>query len=198
VSSAQVYVEALNVGVLTQQDGSYRLVVPTRDSIELTVERIGYRTEKHGLDGRPGEPVVADFQLREEALQLQEVVATGVPGNTQRRALGNTVGRLDAAAVEWSTATSGVAEALLERPLATVPGARVLSLEVAEGLVRVRQDLGDAVVLTLVQGRAVQGTGQWPIESAGTVASLQVGELLVTATAPLTEDSLRALLQAVR
>jgi hypothetical protein len=198
VSSAQVYVEALNVGVLTQQDGSYRLVVPTGDSIELTVERIGYRTEKQGLDGRPGEPVVADFQLREEALQLQEVVVTGVPANTQRRALGNAVGRLDAAAVEWSTATSGVAEALLERPLATVPGARVISLEVADSLVRVRQDLGDAVVLTLVQGRAIQGTGQWPIESAGTVASLQVGELLVTATAPLTEDSLRALLQAVR
>jgi hypothetical protein len=175
VASAQVYVEGLNVGALTQQDGSYRLVVPARDSVDVTVARIGYRTEKQAVSGRPGEPVVADFRLEEEALALQEVIVTGDVG-----------------------AAALVVEAVLGREPARVPTLAVRSVDLQGDLVRVRQDLGDAVVLTLVQGRAVAGTDQWQVESAGAVASRRIGDLLVTATAPLTQDSLRALLDAVR
>jgi hypothetical protein len=198
VASAQVFVAGLNVGVLTRQDGSYELLVPARDSIDLTVERIGYRAETQELSGRPGAPIVADFQMKQEALALQEVLVTGAAGATQRRALGNAVGQVDAASLEWSASTPQAAEAVLERPLVTLPDARVLSVDVAGGLVRVRQDLGDAVVLTLVQGRGGQGVDAWPVESAGASATRQVEDLLVTATAPLTADSLRTLLDAVR
>jgi len=181
VASAQVYVEDLNVGVLTQPDGSYRLVVPARDSVDVTVARIGYRTEKQEVKARPGEPVVADFRLEQEALALQEVVVTG-----------------DVAQGRAAAGAPLAVEPVLGREPARVPTLGVLSVQVEDALVRVRQDLGDEVVLTLVQGRAVSGILQWPIESAGAVASRRIGDLLVTATAPLTLDSLRALLDAVR
>jgi TonB-dependent SusC/RagA subfamily outer membrane receptor len=46
-----------------------------------------------------GATVVQDMTLTEEALQLQEVIVTGTVGQTQRRALGNSVERLSASAV---------------------------------------------------------------------------------------------------
>ena len=198
VTSAQVYVAGLDVGVLTQQDGSYTLLVPPADTVlDLTVARIGYRTEKQAFDGRPGSTVVADFDLHEEALQLQEIIVAGAVGGVQRRALGNAITRVDARP-EWSSVTLEAAEAVLDRGLVTLPAAAVLSIDLAGTLVRVRQDLGDAVVLTLVQGHGNEGVETWPIESAGTVASRQVDDLLVTATAPLGDDSLQVLLDQVR
>jgi hypothetical protein len=175
VASAQVYVEGLNVGALTQEDGSYRLVVPDQDSVDVTVARIGYRTEKQSVSGRPGGPVIADFRLQEEALALQEVIVAGAADRARL-----------------------AVEPVLGREPARVPTLAVLDVQVEGDLVRVRQDLGDAVILTLVQGRARSGTIEWPVESAGAVGSRRIGDLLVTATAPLTADSLRTLLDAVR
>jgi hypothetical protein len=203
VASAQVFVDGRQIGTLTQQDGSYRLSLPARDSaapIDLTVERIGYRRETQELSGRPGEPVVADFRLQEEALQLQEVVVTGTQPAAQRRALGNAVGQVNAVEpYTWRDETREAAEAVLGRPLVTLPGLAIRTVEVADsGIVRVRQDLGDAVMLTLVQGRGGEGRESWSIESVGALASAHIGDLIVTATAPVTEDSLRALLGEVR
>jgi hypothetical protein len=77
LSSAQVYVADLDVGVLTQQDGTYDLTLPAEpDSFELTVARIGYRQQARAISGREGDYVAADFRLREEALTLDEIVVS--------------------------------------------------------------------------------------------------------------------------
>ena len=55
-----------------------------------------------------GETVVLDFQLREQALAMDEIVITGVPGGNRRRAVGNVVTTLDAAALQEVAPISSV------------------------------------------------------------------------------------------
>jgi Ca-activated chloride channel family protein len=102
ITSAQVFVESLNIGSLTDRDGRYTLLVPDNSitsGLEVTVERIGYaraveRVDATRLvDGR----ITLDFQLAQEALRLEEVIITGQAGGTQRRALGNAIGQLSTA-----------------------------------------------------------------------------------------------------
>ena len=46
-----------------------------------------------------GQTIQLDFLLAEEALGLEEIIVTGTPGGTQRRAIGNSVVSVDAAEV---------------------------------------------------------------------------------------------------
>jgi len=99
VASVQVFIEGLSLGALTQQNGRYLLVNVPAGTHTLTASRIGYRTVTQEVTVGAGATVVQDFTLSEEALQLQEVIVTGTVGQTQRRALGNSVERLSAADV---------------------------------------------------------------------------------------------------
>jgi hypothetical protein len=203
--SAQVYVAELEVGVLTQQDGRYDLTLPAEpDSFELTVERIGYRQQARAISGLEGDYVAADFRLREEALTLDEIVVTGESGGVQRRSVRN-MANPRAAPFVWRASPSIAAEGYVGAELWTLPGVDVLSLELAYGdnpnethVARVRQDLGDGATLTLIQGRTDGRRTRWPIQSAGAVQSTWRGEMLITATAPVPAEALRALLTQLR
>ena len=46
-----------------------------------------------------GASVVQDFTIEQEALALDEIIVTGTPGGTQRRAIGNSVERVQAAEI---------------------------------------------------------------------------------------------------
>jgi hypothetical protein len=206
VPSAQVYVAELDVGVLTQPDGRYDLRLPAEpDSFELTVQGIGYRQQARAISGREGDYVAADFRLREEALTLDEIVVTGESGGNQGRAVGSTVASRRASPFIWRPLPSIAAEGYVGSELWTLPGLDLLTLELAFGdnpnethVARVRQDLGDGVTLTLIQGRTDGRRTRWPIQSAGAVLSTWRGEMLITATAPVSADSLRTLLGHLR
>lgn len=96
LASVQIYVAGLDIGVLTQQNGRYLLQDVPEGTHTLTAERIGYRSATQEVTVGNDETVVQDFALAEEALQLDEVVITGTPGGTQRRAIGNAVGQISA------------------------------------------------------------------------------------------------------
>jgi hypothetical protein len=206
VPSAQVYVAELDVGVLTQPDGRYDLRLPTDpDSFELTVQRIGFRQQTREISPREGDYVAADFRLREEALALDEIVVTGESEGTQRRPIGTRVTNVRATPFVWRPAASIAAEGHVGSDLWTLEALDVLTLEIAYGnnpnethVARVRQDLGGGATLTLIQGRTDSRRTMWPIQSAGTVQSTWRGEMLITATAPVSADSLRALLTQLR
>ena len=85
ISSAQVFISGLNLGVLSQQNGRFLLVNVPAGTHEVTVERIGYRSMSATVTVGAGATVVQDFVLTQEALQLQEVLVTGTAGGTQRR-----------------------------------------------------------------------------------------------------------------
>jgi len=203
--SAQVYVAELDVGVLTQQDGRYDLTLPAEpDSFELTVERIGYRQQARAISGHEGDYVAADFRLREEALTLDEIVVTGESGGVPRRTARNMTNPR-ATPFVWRASPWIAAEGYVGAELWTLPGVDVMSLELAYGdnpnethVARVRQDLGDGVTLTLIQGRTDGRRTRWPVQSAGSVQSTWRGEMLITATAPITTEALRLLLAQLR
>jgi TonB-linked SusC/RagA family outer membrane protein len=115
VSSVQLYVQGLNIGALTQQNGRYLLVNVPPGTHTLTAERIGFRSETAEVTVGAGATVVQDFQLAQEALQLNEVIVTGTAGGTQRRAIGNSVGTVDAAAITQAAPISTVQDLLTGR-----------------------------------------------------------------------------------
>jgi Carboxypeptidase regulatory-like domain len=203
ISAAQVFVADKDVGVLSKPDGSYSLSLPTSDStrFDVTVQRIGFGEQTRSLTGRGGDSLAADFHLQEKALQLQEAVVTGDAPTAQRRATGGAA----LAAPVWSPSTRAAAESALGQTLRTAPALDVLSVELADSgtpertrIARVRQDLGDGRVLTLVEGPSDASRDGWPVETNGSVESTRIGRLLITGTAPVAADSLSVILGGVR
>jgi TonB-linked SusC/RagA family outer membrane protein len=99
LASAQVSIPALNVGSLTQQNGRFILINVPPGSHVVSVQRIGYRSGSATVTIVPGGSVNQVFSLTQEALALDEIIVTGTPGGTQRRAVGNTVQRLSVAEI---------------------------------------------------------------------------------------------------
>jgi TonB-linked SusC/RagA family outer membrane protein len=91
IPAAQVFISDLDIGVLTQQNGSYLLANVPAGPRTVTVQRIGYGQATQNVTVVAGQTVVLDFRITEEALALDEIVVTGTAGGSARRALGNSV-----------------------------------------------------------------------------------------------------------
>ena len=115
VPAAQVFISDLDIGVLTQQNGSYILLNVPVGQHTVTVQRIGYREAEQTANVTAGETVVLDFRISEEALQLDEIIITGTPGGTQRRAIGNTVQSVDVSDVVQDVSISNFQDLLSGR-----------------------------------------------------------------------------------
>lgn len=230
LSAVQVYASGTDVGVLTDDDGNYALALPegadsTASGVKLTAQRIGFRTATRAIVPGGGDTATADFRLGEQALALEEVVVTGVPGAVpgapQRRAVGYAVGPT-APETTWTSVDPARAGEEAGFPVLFVPGLEVLGVEMGrlEGAaaVRVRQAIDPETVLTVIQrrypirsdaaadrdrpevaprvGRPNTDPGR-PSESHSTVY-VRRGNLWLTASASVSPDSLRALLDRVR
>ncbi len=99
LAAVQVFISALDLGGLTQQNGRYLLQNVPAGTHTLAVSRIGYRTVEAQVTVGGGQTVEQNFSVAEEALQLDEIIVTGTAGGTQRRAIGNAVTTIDAAAI---------------------------------------------------------------------------------------------------
>ncbi|MEQ1855356.1 MAG: SusC/RagA family TonB-linked outer membrane protein [Longimicrobiales bacterium] len=91
IPAAQVFVADLNIGVLSQQNGSYLLQNIPVGPRTVTVQRIGYTQATQNVTVAGGQTAVLDFRIEEQALALDEIVVTGTAGGSTRRALGNSV-----------------------------------------------------------------------------------------------------------
>jgi TonB-dependent starch-binding outer membrane protein SusC len=99
IGAAQIGISALGIGTITQSNGQYELTNVPDGSHTVQVTRIGYRDETSAVTVTPNQSVQLDFSLDGEALALDEIIVTGTPGGTQRRAIGNAVGQLEVAAL---------------------------------------------------------------------------------------------------
>ena len=99
LAAVQVFISALDLGGLTQQNGRYLLQNVPAGTHTLSASRIGYRTVEAQVTVGGGQTVEQNFAVSAEALQLDEIIVTGTPGGTQRRAIGNSVTVVDAAAI---------------------------------------------------------------------------------------------------
>jgi TonB-linked SusC/RagA family outer membrane protein len=121
VSTAQVFISDLDLGTLTQANGSYTLLNVPAGMRTVTVQRLGFREATAAVEVAGGQTAVRDFVISEAAIQLDEVIVTGTAGGTQRRALGNAVERMDAASL--ATRPSVRIEEIVG---STVPGVRMM------------------------------------------------------------------------
>ena len=94
INGAQVYVENMNIGTTTKEDGTYRLLIPaaraTGQKASLSVKLIGFKAKSVLIQLKPGEQTV-DFVLAAQAVVLQQVVVTGEGIITTNEKLGETV-----------------------------------------------------------------------------------------------------------
>ncbi len=97
LAAVQVFVAEPSIGALTQQNGRYLLAGVPAGTHSVTAQRIGYTSSTIEVTVAGDETTLLDFQLAEEALGLDEIIVTGTPGGTQRRAIGNAVATLEAA-----------------------------------------------------------------------------------------------------
>ena len=115
VAAAQVFISELDLGGLTRQNGSYLLLNVPIGTHTVTVQRIGFRTITESVTLGAGETMAQNFQITEEALSLDEIIVTGTPGGTQKRAIGNVVTTVDAAAVTERVAIANMQDMLAGR-----------------------------------------------------------------------------------
>lgn len=99
IGGARVSIEAVRVAVLTNEAGRYELSNLPAGPQSITVRFIGFALERRDVLATPGQTVVADFQLRPQALLLSEIVVTGVSEATSRAKLPFTVAKVSTEAI---------------------------------------------------------------------------------------------------
>jgi len=118
LATAQIFITGLPLGTLSQTNGRYILLNVPAGTHTVRVERIGYGSSTQEVTIAANQTVQLDFSLLQQALALDEIVVTGTPGGTQRRAVGNVVERINASAVAENAAVTTVDQMLGSR----VPG----------------------------------------------------------------------------
>ncbi len=124
LAAVQVFIAGSGIGALSQQNGRYLLLNVPAGTHTLSAERIGYQAVTAEVTVAAGETAVADFRLTEQALGLDEIIVTGTPGGTQRRAIGNTVTSVTAAELTRDVSFTQVQDVLQGRS----PGVRIAAV----------------------------------------------------------------------
>jgi TonB-linked SusC/RagA family outer membrane protein len=93
LAGAQVVVQGQGRGVLTDANGRFRITGASGAQVTVEVVMLGYRAKSV-----PASVGAADLRvtLDEAAIELNEIVVTGTAGGVQKRALGNSVGKVKA------------------------------------------------------------------------------------------------------
>jgi len=141
ISSAQIFIAELDLGALTQANGNYLLLNVPAGTRTLAVQRIGFRESTATIQVAAGQTVVQDFLIAAAAIQLDEVIVTGTAGGTRRRALGNTVARIDAGTLAVRPVTrieeavgSGIPGVRMMRPATSAGGASEIRIRSSNSL----------------------------------------------------------------
>jgi TonB-linked SusC/RagA family outer membrane protein len=99
VVAAQVSIVGTRYAAATDINGHYRIAGlpdPVGTAVTVSARRIGYKSATAAA--HVGDETV-DFRLEAAAVALNELVVTGTPGTTARRALGVDVAQIDAASL---------------------------------------------------------------------------------------------------
>lgn len=87
LSEAQVFIPSLGLGNLSNTEGAFviRNVPPGEFTVRVTI--LGYSAQELTATVRTGETTNLEFNLRQDAIALDELVVTGVGRETERRKL---------------------------------------------------------------------------------------------------------------
>jgi TonB-linked SusC/RagA family outer membrane protein len=112
LTAVVVHIPDLSLGTLSDDEGRYSLTGVAPGPHEIRAELIGHATRRQAIDVAPGATLTIDFSLETSAIGLDEIVVTGTAGAQQRRSLGNTVGRIDAAQLQQTAPSLSVEDLL--------------------------------------------------------------------------------------
>ncbi len=104
LASVSVFIEGMNLGTITRDNGAYTIVVPaaraTGQQATLTARLIGYKSVSAPitLSGN----VTHDFVLEANPLRLGEVVVTGAGTESTREAIGTVINTVDSTLIARS------------------------------------------------------------------------------------------------
>jgi TonB-linked SusC/RagA family outer membrane protein len=115
LSGAQIFVPGSGRGTLSGAAGDYVLLNAPVGSVTLRAEMLGYGAVERTVTVTAGEVAVVDFTMAQSAISLDEIVVTGTPGATQKRAIGNAVTTISAATVTEVAPVSNVTQLLQAR-----------------------------------------------------------------------------------
>ena len=96
VAGAQVFIAGTVIGTLTGPEGTYRIEGAPAGEQTVSVRLIGYRELSQTVTVQSGQVATADFAVEQTALRIQDIVVTGVVGETPQVKLPFTVERLSA------------------------------------------------------------------------------------------------------
>ena len=123
LSGAQVSIPGTGRGALANASGQFLVLNIPAGPVTVRVELIGYGAREQQVTVVSGQVTQVDFSLSQTALELDAIVVTGTPGQTQRRALGNAVSKFDAAEVTEAVPVPSLQEMLQGR----TPGLSLIS-----------------------------------------------------------------------
>jgi TonB-linked SusC/RagA family outer membrane protein len=84
IPGAQVSVRDRGIGALSNEQGRYLLLNVPEGRVEVRVLFLGFAPQSRTVEVSVGETVVIDFQLTVQAIQMEEIVATGYAEQTRR------------------------------------------------------------------------------------------------------------------
>ena len=125
IAAAQVFIEALGLGVVTDADGRYSIPDVPAGSHELSAQIVGYLTATEDVTVSAGQATTADLQLNFTALELDELVVTGTSA--------------EASAAELPYSVEVVARRELEQQGSPLVVELVKALSLSHGVVGERQ-----------------------------------------------------------
>jgi len=115
LATVQLVLPQLSLAAVSDAEGRFLIANVPAGTHELRAIRIGYRTLTVEVTVAPGATADVNLTMPREALALDEVVVTGTPGGTQRRAIGNVVERLNATEIQEAVHTTNVQQLLSGR-----------------------------------------------------------------------------------
>lgn len=81
---ANVFLEGTTFGSSTDKDGTYVILNVPAGSYTVTVQYLGFKSESQPVDVASGESVTVNFSLISDALDMDEVVVTGLATPTKK------------------------------------------------------------------------------------------------------------------
>ena len=137
LAGASISLDGTDFGTATASDGTYDFEVNITDGVgTLTVRYIGY--SKQTVEVNLSDDVTQNFSLKEDALQMDQVVVTGTVGATDLRKVGSSMTSIDIGAVADKVPINSFGTALQAR----IPGVRSVATSGGVGASRSLQIRG--------------------------------------------------------
>jgi TonB-linked SusC/RagA family outer membrane protein len=111
----QVYIKGTQRGGLTDTQGLFQIVQVPPGPATLRVESIGYRSAEQAVELVAGQTATVNIELQQSAVGLDEIIVTGTAGRTSKRALGNSIAKVNASELTESVPINNIQQLLQGR-----------------------------------------------------------------------------------